>query len=87
MGGACSRKREQLNREDNLHRGACGRNHKSGSSKWLVTSFSRPQLEIQQGQGKCPSLMELCAHKIREVFYFHIMLGRRPRQLISVTDL
>lgn len=83
MGGACSRKRDQLDHEDSLNRGVCERYHKSLSSKWLMTSFSRPQLEIQRGQGKCPSLMELCAHKIREVFCFHIMLGRRPQQFFQ----
>lgn len=75
MGGACSRKRDQVDNEDGLHGGVCGRYQKSCSSKWLMTSFSRPPLDIQRGEGKCPSLMELCAYKICEVCCVHLMLG------------
>ena len=68
MGGACSRKRDQRDNEDILHRGVSGRYCKSGSSKWLATSFSRPAIDIQLGRGKCPSLLDLCIRKICEVF-------------------
>ncbi|XP_031283926.1 uncharacterized protein LOC116142640 [Pistacia vera] len=81
MGGACSRKRGQLDHEDRLNRGVCGRYHKSGSSKWLMTSFFRPPLEIQRGQGKCPSLMELCAHKIREDIDRYNTFSMLPRDI------
>ena len=67
MGGACSRKRDQLESEDGLHSGVSGRYCKSGSSKWLATTFTRPVAEIHREKGKCPSLMELCTYKIREV--------------------
>lgn len=87
MGGACSRKRDQVDNEDGLHGGVCGRYQKSCSSKWLMTSFSRPPLDIQRGEGKCPSLMELCAYKICEVCCVHLMLGWRPQQLVFCSDL
>ena len=48
MGGACSRKRDQLDNEDGLHRGVSGRYWKNGSSKWLATTFIRTILEIQR---------------------------------------
>lgn len=70
MGGACSRKRGQLEDEDNLYGGVPRRYSKSGSSKWLATSFSRPAIDIQLGTGECPSLMDLCIHKICEVLSF-----------------
>ncbi|KAJ0007905.1 hypothetical protein Pint_30206 [Pistacia integerrima] len=57
MGGACSRKRGQLDHED------------------------RPPLEIQRGQGKCPSLMELCAHKIREDIDRYNTFSMLPRDI------
>lgn len=63
MGVACSRKRDQQVNEDIVHRGVS----KSGSSKWLGTSISRASIDIKQGNGKCPSLMELCIYKICEV--------------------
>lgn len=69
MGGACSRKRDQQDNEDNLVRGVSGKYCKSGSSKWLATSFSRPSMDIQLGRGNCPSLMDLCVQKIREVLF------------------
>lgn len=67
MGGACSRKRGQLDNEDNFHCGLSRRYSKSASSKWLATSFSRPACELQRGNQRCPSLMELCIQNIREV--------------------
>lgn len=70
MGGACSRKRDQREEEENLNGGVSRRYGKSGSSKWLATSFSRQSSDIQLGKGKCPSLMDLCIHKIREVLSF-----------------
>lgn len=70
MGGACSRKRDQRDDEDDFPRGISRRYSKSGSSKWLATSFSRPALDIQPGTGQCPSLMDLCVRKIREVINF-----------------
>lgn len=66
MGGACSRKRDQQVSEDSLHRGVSGRYSKSASSKWLGSSFSRGA-DAKQGKGKCPSLMELCIHRVCEV--------------------
>lgn len=70
MGGACSRKRDQREEEDNLNGGVSRRYCKSGSSKWLSTSFSRAAVDIQPGKGKCPSLLNVCIHKMREVFGF-----------------
>lgn len=72
MGAACSRKRDQLDNVDGFDRGVSGRYCKSGSSKWLATTFSRPVLEIQREKEKCPSLLELCTYKIREVLILFI---------------
>ncbi|OVA19188.1 Leucine-rich repeat [Macleaya cordata] len=66
MGGACSRKRGDVINEEGLQRGFSARYGKSGSSKWLGTSFSRLAVDVQQGKRKYPSLLELCIHKIRE---------------------
>lgn len=69
MGGACSRKRNVLD-EDDLRRS--GRFSKTGSSKWLLFSQPRCSTDVTvRRQGKCPSLMELCVVKIREVPIFH----------------
>ncbi|PQQ18600.1 hypothetical protein Pyn_03263 [Prunus yedoensis var. nudiflora] len=64
MGGACSRKRDHRDDEDDFHLGVSRRYCKSGSSKWLTTSFTRPVLDIQPGREKGPSLMDLCIRKI-----------------------
>ena len=68
MGGACSRKRDRREDEDNINGigggGVSRRYGKSGSSKWLATSFIRPGGD---NKGKCPSLLDLCVRKIREV--------------------
>lgn len=69
MGGACSRKRDQQVNEDSPNRGVSGRYTKSGSSKWLGTSFSRACMDASQGKQSCPSLMDLCIYKIREVCF------------------
>lgn len=71
MGGACSRKRDHQVVEDSVRSRFSARYSKSGSSRWLGTSVStRSGVYIQEGRGKCPSLMELCIHKICEVFVF-----------------
>lgn len=82
MGGACSRKRDQVDNEDDLLRGSSGRYCKSGSSKWLATSFLRPAIDNHLGRGKCPSLMDLCICKIREVLLVYIMLGAGSQPLV-----
>ena len=64
MGGVCSRKRDQQVDDDGIQIQVSGR---YGSSKWLRNSFSRPVIDCQLGRGRCPSLMELCIHKICEV--------------------
>lgn len=69
MGGACSRKRDQQVNEDSPNRGVSGRYTKSGSSKWLGTSFSRAYMDAIQGKQSCPSLMDLCIYKIRQVCF------------------
>lgn len=69
MGGACSRKRDQQVNDDNLHRGVSERYSKSGSSKWLGTTFSRASMDGSQGKQSCPSLLDLCVYKIREVCF------------------
>jgi hypothetical protein len=66
MGGACSRKRDPLANKDGLQRKSSGKYSKSGSSKWLTTSFSKPAINFQLGNGRCISLMELCIYKICE---------------------
>lgn len=67
MGGVCSRKRDQQVNEESINRGLSVRYFKSGSSKWLGSSISRANTDIQQRNGKCPSLMELCIYKLCEV--------------------
>ncbi|MBA0779463.1 hypothetical protein Gotri_003713 [Gossypium trilobum] len=81
MGAACSRKRDQLDNVDGFDRGVSGRYCKSGSSKWLATTLSRPILEIQREKKKCPSLLELCTHKIREDIHNYVSFSTLPRDL------
>lgn len=76
MGGACSRKRDRRDNEDSLLRGFFGRYRKSGSSKWLATSFSRPAIDMQLGRGNRPSLLDLCIRKTCEVRVICIMFGQ-----------
>lgn len=83
MGGVCSRKRDQRDNEDNLPRGVSGRYFKSGSSKWLATSFSRPAIDVQLGRGKCPSLLYLCIRKILEVIFLFFLMLKSPCILVS----
>ncbi|XP_062027141.1 uncharacterized protein LOC133743286 [Rosa rugosa] len=66
MGGACSRKRNHRDDEDNFPRGISRRYSKSGSSKCLATSFSRPAIDIQHEKGQCPSLMDFYVRQICE---------------------
>lgn len=80
MGGACSRKRDQQVSEDSLHRGVSGRYSKSASSKWLGTSFSRGA-DAKQGKGKCPSLMELCIHRVCEDIDKYSTFSVLPRDI------
>lgn len=64
MGGACSRKRDHLVDEGDYRR---ARYLKNGSSKWLLLSLPRCTSDISlKGQGKCPSLLELCIARTRE---------------------
>uniref|UniRef100_A0A3Q7FUZ9 F-box domain-containing protein n=1 Tax=Solanum lycopersicum TaxID=4081 RepID=A0A3Q7FUZ9_SOLLC len=80
MGGACSRKRDQQVSEDSLHRGVSGRYSKSASSKWLGSSFSRGA-DAKQGKGKCPSLMELCIHRVCEDIDKYSTFSVLPRDI------
>lgn len=78
MGGACSRKTDQQEDEEVVQRAVSGRYSKSGSSKWLATSFSRPAGNTKHADGKCPSLMDLCVEKINKVvliFHFSYLLS------------
>lgn len=70
MGGACSRKRDHQDDVYDFQRGFSRRYAKSGSSKWLATSFTRPVLDIQPGTRNGPSLMDLCVRKICKVIAF-----------------
>lgn len=70
MGGICSRKRNQQVIEDDFHRGVSGRYCRSGSSKWLGARSLRSMANHSCGGGTCPSLMDLCINKIREVLVF-----------------
>ncbi|XP_022889755.1 F-box/LRR-repeat protein 14-like isoform X4 [Olea europaea var. sylvestris] len=81
MGGACSRKRDQLDNGDNLNGRVSRRFCKSGSSKWLGTSFTRASMDVIQGNRRCPSLMELCIYKIREDINKYSTLSMLPRDL------
>ncbi|XP_042491053.1 uncharacterized protein LOC122070889 [Macadamia integrifolia] len=81
MGGACSRKRDQQVNEDSVQRGVPGIYSKSGSSKWMGTLFPRSSVDIQQGRGKCPSLIELCIHRICEDIDNYSTFSILPRDL------
>ncbi|KAL4388455.1 hypothetical protein GQ457_09G008260 [Hibiscus cannabinus] len=81
MGAVCSRKRDQPADVDGFHGGVSGRYCKSGSSKWLATTFTRPVLEIQREKRKCPSLLELCTYKIREDIDNYASFSMLPRDL------
>lgn len=81
MGGSCSRKRDQVVDQRNLHRGLSGRYCKNGSSKWLGTSLGRPVADVEQGRGKCPSLMDLCIGKICEDIDKYTDFSMLPRDI------
>ncbi|RVW43778.1 hypothetical protein CK203_074083 [Vitis vinifera] len=81
MGGVCSRKRDQQVDEDGVQIQVSGRYGKSGSSKWLRTSFSRPVIDCQLGRESCPSLMELCIHKICEDIDRYTKFSMLPRDI------
>lgn len=68
MGGVCSRKRGNQVNEDGVRVGVNRRYCKNGSSKWLQgTPFFRTTSGCQPEDVSCPSLMELCIHKARQV--------------------
>ena len=74
MGGICSRKRDQHVVEDDLHRGISGRYCRSGSIKWSRPRSLRSKSNQCPGVGTCPSLMDLCINRIREVHvFFHLV--------------
>lgn len=72
MGGICSRKRDEHEHvvEDELHRGVSGRYCRSGSTKWMRARSLRAKPNHCAGGGTCPSLMDLCINKMREVHLF-----------------
>lgn len=75
MGGACSRNRAQSADEQDLLSGTSTKFSKSGSFKWLLFTLPRSgSLESKLEQGKCPTLMELCIAKVREVSYKELMM-------------
>ncbi|KAJ6363300.1 hypothetical protein OIU78_003472 [Salix suchowensis] len=80
MGGICSRKRDQQVIEDRVRRGASGCYSKSSSSKWLGTSFTRPNADLQPG-GSFPSLRELCINRIREDISRYKSFSMLPRDI------
>jgi hypothetical protein len=70
MGGACSRNRAQSSDEQDPLGGTSAKFSKSGSFKWLLFTLPRTgSLESKIEQGKCPTLMELCIAKVREVIF------------------
>ena len=74
MGGLCSRMRDQPVMKGAGPHELSSRYCKSGSSKWLTTSFCRPAANGQRRWNNFPSLLELCIHKIRQVIvYFRSM--------------
>lgn len=80
MGGICSRKRDQPVDEDGVRRVQSGKYCKSGSSKWLGTSFSRPVTDCQTG-GSFSSLMELCIYKICQDIDKYETFSMLPRDI------
>ncbi|KAJ0634386.1 putative leucine-rich repeat domain superfamily [Helianthus annuus] len=81
MGGACSRKRDPQSDEENAQRVITRRYSKSGSSKWLGTSFSRASVDNKEGLALCPSLMELCIYKISEEIDQYGTFSTLPRDI------
>ena len=68
MGGVCSRKRGNQVNEDGVRLAINRRYSKNGSSKWLLgTPFLRTNSGCQLEGVNCPSLIELCVHKTRQV--------------------
>ncbi|KAM1298629.1 hypothetical protein TB2_024820 [Malus domestica] len=83
MGGACSRKRDHQDDVDDFQRGFSRRYSKSGSSKWLATSFTRPVMDIQPDTRNGPSLMD-SKKRLRDINKFNTfsMLPRDISQQI-----
>lgn len=74
MGGACSRNRAHSTDEQDLLSCTSTKFSKSGSFKWLLFTLPRSgSLESKLEQGKCPTLMELCIAKVREVSHKILM--------------
>ncbi|CAH9092089.1 unnamed protein product [Cuscuta epithymum] len=81
MGGVCSRKRDQLVEDHNIHRGVPGHYCKSSSSKWLGSSSSRSSFNAKDGNRKCQSLMELCISTICEDIDKYNSFSMLPRDI------
>lgn len=69
MGGVCSWKRDYNADEYGLRRGISGTYFKSGCLKEQRTFF-HPNAGCRPRGGSCPSLLELCIYKIRQVLIF-----------------
>lgn len=68
MGAACSRKRESQIDGSSLRRAVSKKYGKSASWKWLLYPSPHASSVVSKGEGnRSPSLMELCARRIREV--------------------
>ncbi|KAG6771359.1 hypothetical protein POTOM_022710 [Populus tomentosa] len=80
MGGICSRKRDQQVCEGRVRRGVSGNYCKSSSSKWLGTTFSRPNADLQPGCS-FPSLLESCINRIREDISRYKSFSMLPRDI------
>ncbi|KAF9679729.1 hypothetical protein SADUNF_Sadunf06G0044700 [Salix dunnii] len=80
MGGICSRKRDQQVIEDRVRGGVSGCYSKSSSSKWLGTSLTRPNDNLQPG-GSFPSLLELCICRICEDISRYKSFSMLPRDI------
>lgn len=69
MGSVCSCKSDHYADENATRRGFSSRYFKFGSSKWIEPYLFLPAGCCQFRRSSCPSLMELCIHKICEVIY------------------
>ncbi|KAM3383464.1 toll-like receptor 4 [Capsicum galapagoense] len=66
MGGACSLKRDPHDDDNIIRRGFSSRHFKFAKSSCLESFLLGRGVDCTPGRSHCPSLMELCVHRIRK---------------------
>lgn len=67
MGSVCSSKRDAHDDDNIIRRGFSSRRFKVGRSSCLESFLLGRGVDCPLGRNNCPSLMELCVHRIRKV--------------------